>query len=123
MPKSARWNWPAADTKLRCRVPTFLLQASASRGLVRAGYVVGAVGALVLALSAAALLAQARREGPPPFREIGARFFLSRNTVKTQAISVYRKLGASSRSEAVVRAYSLGLIDQSADAGALIRIG
>jgi LuxR family maltose regulon positive regulatory protein len=34
--------------------------------------------------------------------------------VKTQAISVYRKLGASSRSEAVERAATLGLIDQSA---------
>ena len=57
------------------------------------------------------------------FREIGARFFLSRNTVKTQAISVYRKLGASSRSEAVGRAYSLGLIDEGADTEALIRTG
>jgi LuxR family maltose regulon positive regulatory protein len=49
------------------------------------------------------------------FREIGARFYLSRNTVKTQAISVYRKLGASSRSEAVARAYDLGLIDAGAE--------
>ncbi|PWU19075.1 MAG: hypothetical protein C5B48_14070 [Candidatus Rokuibacteriota bacterium] len=57
------------------------------------------------------------------FREIGARFFLSRNTVKTQAISVYRKLGASSRSEAVVRAHSLGLIEDGSDAEALIRTG
>ena len=40
------------------------------------------------------------------FREIGLRFFLSRNTVKTQAISVYRKLGASNRSEAVERAHT-----------------
>ncbi len=31
------------------------------------------------------------------FREIGAHLFLSRHTVKTQAISAYRKLGASSR--------------------------
>ena len=38
------------------------------------------------------------------FREIADRLFVSRNTVKTQAISVYRKLGASSRSEAVDRA-------------------
>ena len=33
------------------------------------------------------------------FREIGENLFVSRNTVKTQAISVYRKLGVSSRSE------------------------
>lgn len=49
------------------------------------------------------------------FREIGDLFFLSRHTIKTQAISTYRKLGASSRSEAVERAEQLGLIDASAD--------
>jgi LuxR family transcriptional regulator, maltose regulon positive regulatory protein len=45
------------------------------------------------------------------FREIGERLFVSRNTIKTQAISVYRKLGVSSRSEAIHRADELGLVD------------
>lgn len=45
------------------------------------------------------------------FREIADRLYVSRNTVKTQAISVYRKLDASSRSEAVARAVQLGLVD------------
>ena len=45
------------------------------------------------------------------FREIAERLFVSRNTVKTQAISVYRKLDASSRSEAIDRAIELGLVD------------
>ena len=45
------------------------------------------------------------------FREIAERLFVSRNTVKTQAISIYRKLGASSRSEAIERATELGLVD------------
>jgi len=45
------------------------------------------------------------------FREIGERLFVSRNTVKTQAIAVYRKLGASSRSEAIERGVALGLVD------------
>jgi LuxR family transcriptional regulator, maltose regulon positive regulatory protein len=45
------------------------------------------------------------------FREIADRLYVSRNTVKTQAISVYRKLDASSRSEAVERAVQLGLVD------------
>ena len=40
--------------------------------------------------------------------EIGDSLFLSRNTVKTQAISVYRKLGVSSRKEAVDRLVELG---------------
>jgi LuxR family maltose regulon positive regulatory protein len=44
------------------------------------------------------------------FREIADRLFVSRNTVKTQAISVYRKLGVSSRSEAIDRAAELGLV-------------
>ena len=38
------------------------------------------------------------------FREIGERLYLSRNTIKTQAISVYRKLGVSTRSDAMDRA-------------------
>jgi LuxR family transcriptional regulator, maltose regulon positive regulatory protein len=45
------------------------------------------------------------------FREIGERMHLSRNTVKTQAGSVYRKLGVSRRSDAVDRARDLGLIE------------
>jgi len=44
------------------------------------------------------------------FREIGERLFVSRNTIKTQAISVYRKLGVSSRSAAITRAGELGLV-------------
>jgi LuxR family maltose regulon positive regulatory protein len=45
------------------------------------------------------------------FREIGERLFVSRNTIKTQAISVYRKLGVSSRSDAIARAGELGLVE------------
>jgi LuxR family maltose regulon positive regulatory protein len=44
------------------------------------------------------------------FREIGDRLYVSRHTVKTQAISVYRKLGVSSRSEAITRMHELGLL-------------
>jgi LuxR family maltose regulon positive regulatory protein len=44
------------------------------------------------------------------FREIGERLFVSRHTIKTQSISVYRKLGVSSRSEAVERVRELGLV-------------
>jgi LuxR family maltose regulon positive regulatory protein len=43
------------------------------------------------------------------FADIGERLFVSRHTVKTQAVSIYRKLGASSRSQAVQRAQQLGL--------------
>jgi LuxR family transcriptional regulator, maltose regulon positive regulatory protein len=43
--------------------------------------------------------------------EIGERLFLSRHTVKSQAISAYRKLGVSTRGEAVERAGELGLLE------------
>lgn len=44
------------------------------------------------------------------FAEIGQRLFVSRSTVKTQALSIYRKLGVSSRNEAVERARTLSLL-------------
>jgi LuxR family transcriptional regulator, maltose regulon positive regulatory protein len=42
--------------------------------------------------------------------EIGAEVFVSLNTVKTHLRSIYRKLGASGRAEAVERARALGLL-------------
>jgi LuxR family transcriptional regulator, maltose regulon positive regulatory protein len=45
------------------------------------------------------------------FAEIGRELFLSPNTVKTQAVSIYRKLGASTRSQAVTRSRQLGLLE------------
>jgi LuxR family maltose regulon positive regulatory protein len=47
------------------------------------------------------------------FREIGERLFISQNTVKTQAISIYRKLDSASRSEAIERAVAIGLLESS----------
>jgi DNA-binding CsgD family transcriptional regulator len=44
------------------------------------------------------------------FAEIARELFLSRHTVKTQAISIYRKLSVSSRSQAVARAQELALL-------------
>lgn len=48
------------------------------------------------------------------FRDIAERLGISRNTVKTQAIAVYRKLSVASRSEAVDRARELGLVRRDA---------
>ena len=45
------------------------------------------------------------------FPQIAAEMFLSPNTVKSQAMSVYHKLGASSRSQAVTRSRELGLLE------------
>lgn len=44
------------------------------------------------------------------YREIGERQFLSRHTVKSHAISIYRMLDVASRNEAVDRAREIGLI-------------
>jgi LuxR family maltose regulon positive regulatory protein len=43
------------------------------------------------------------------FREIATELRVSRNTVKTQAISIYRKLGVSGRSEAIAAVAALDL--------------
>ena len=45
------------------------------------------------------------------FQEIADRLVISRNTVKTHAMSIYGKLQASSRGEAVERAVELGLLE------------
>jgi LuxR family maltose regulon positive regulatory protein len=47
------------------------------------------------------------------FPEIASRLFISRNTVKTEAVSIYRKFGVSSRSQAVERAVEVGLLESS----------
>jgi LuxR family transcriptional regulator, maltose regulon positive regulatory protein len=44
-------------------------------------------------------------------REVGEQLYVSLNTVKTHTRALYRKLGASSRADAVARAEALGLLD------------
>jgi LuxR family transcriptional regulator, maltose regulon positive regulatory protein len=46
------------------------------------------------------------------FPQIAEQMSLSRHTVKSEATSIYRKLGASSRDQAVMRARDLGLLDR-----------
>lgn len=43
--------------------------------------------------------------------EIGHELYISRNTVKTHSVSIYRKLGVSGRSAAVEKSRDLGLLD------------
>lgn len=45
------------------------------------------------------------------FREIADQLFVSTNTVKSQAQAIYRKLGVSSRAEAVATAEAAGLLE------------
>ena len=44
-------------------------------------------------------------------REIGEQLYISLNTVKTHIRELNRKLGATSRADAVARAEALGLVD------------
>ena len=47
------------------------------------------------------------------YPEIGQRLYISRHTVKAEATSIFRKLGASSRSEAIDRAVEAGLLEST----------
>ena len=46
-----------------------------------------------------------------PAHEIAAQLFLSHNTIRTEMKSIYRKLGAVTRSQAVTQARQLGLLE------------
>jgi LuxR family maltose regulon positive regulatory protein len=48
--------------------------------------------------------------GALSLREIGQELFLSANTIKTHTRAIYRKLGATTRAEAVERGYEAGLL-------------
>ena len=43
-------------------------------------------------------------------QEVAAELHVSRNTAKTHSVAIYRKLGVSSRSDAVAEARRLGLL-------------
>ena len=65
---------------------------------------------------ASALTAAELRLLPPlathlSFPEIAAELFLSPHTIKSEMKSIYRKLGASTRNQAVTRARELGLLE------------
>ena len=64
-----------------------------------------------LALTAAELRLLPLLSTHMSFPEIAEEMFLSRHTVKAQAMSIYRKLGVSSRNQAVTRARELGLLE------------
>ncbi len=73
----------------------------------------GPSGAWAMSLTAAELRLLPYLATHLTFPEIASRLYISRNTVKTEAVSIYRKLTASSRSEAVERAVEVGLLESS----------
>ena len=48
------------------------------------------------------------------FREIGEHLLVSRNTAKTHAVAIYRKLGVTTRTDAVAKARGYGMVPASA---------
>jgi LuxR family maltose regulon positive regulatory protein len=71
----------------------------------------GPAGAWAMSLTGAELRLLPYLATHLTFPEIASRLFLSRNTVKTEAVSIYRKFGASSRSQAIERAVEVGLLE------------
>jgi LuxR family transcriptional regulator, maltose regulon positive regulatory protein len=107
----ARTLMREVDELLRRRpgLGTLAGQAEALRARLAEEHGSGAPGAS--ALTAAELRLLPLLSTHLSFPEIAAQMFLSRNTIKSQAISIYHKLGASSRSQAVVRSRELGLLE------------
>ena len=73
----------------------------------------GSAGAWAMSLTGAELRLLPYLATHLTFPEIASRLFISRNTVKTEAVSIYRKLSASSRSQAIERAVEVGLLESS----------
>jgi LuxR family transcriptional regulator, maltose regulon positive regulatory protein len=73
----------------------------------------GSGGAWAMSLTAAELRLLPFLATHLMFPEIATRLFISRNTVKSEAVSIYRKLGVSSRSAAIERAVEVGLLESS----------
>ena len=70
-------------------------------------------GAWAMSLTAAELRLLPYLATHLTFPEIASRLFISRNTVKSEAVALYRKLGASSRSQAIERAVEVGLLEST----------
>jgi LuxR family transcriptional regulator, maltose regulon positive regulatory protein len=69
----------------------------------------GAIGASSLTVAELRLLPYLASH--MTFNDIGDQLYISRNTVKTQSVAIYRKLDVSSRGQAVQRAREIGLLN------------
>ena len=99
------------DELLRHRpgMGTLADQAEALRARLAAEHGAGVLGASALTAAELRLLPMLTTHLSYP--EIGAQMYLSRCTIKAQAMSIYRKLGANSRSQAISQARQLALLD------------
>ena len=86
----------------------FVDQVSAFRDLLAASAQIGATGTSPLSPAELRLLPYLQTH--LTIAEIAERLFVSRNTASSEVSSIYRKLGVSSRNEAVEQATLLGLL-------------
>jgi len=100
------------DELLRCRpdLGNLVSAAVAFRARLAEEHAPGAPGASALTTAELRLLPMLASH--LSFPQIAAELFLSRHTVKSEAISIYRKLRVSSRAQAVVRSRELGLLPE-----------
>ncbi len=97
--------------ELRPHMGTLVDDAQELRARVEA--TTGSSGAWAMSLTGAELRLLPYLATHLTFPEIASRLFITRNTVKTESVSLYRKLGASSRSEAITRAIEVGLLEST----------
>jgi LuxR family transcriptional regulator, maltose regulon positive regulatory protein len=98
------------DELLRCRpnLGNLVGEAEAFRARLSEEHGLGVPG--ISALTAAELRVLPTLASHLSFPQIAAEMFLSPHTVKSEAISIYRKLRVSSRAQAVTRSRELGLL-------------
>ena len=112
-PAAARTVLSEAEQVLELRPDMGSLVADASELRERVAATAGSGGAWAMSLTGAELRLLPYLATHLMFPEIATRLFISRNTVKSEAVSIYRKLGVSSRSEAIERAVEVGLLESS----------
>jgi LuxR family maltose regulon positive regulatory protein len=110
---SARTVLTETDRVIELRPDLGSLVADAQELRDRVAATEGPAGAWAMSLTGAEMRLLPYLATHLTFPEIASRLFISRNTVKTEAVSIYRKLTASSRSEAIERAIEVGLLESS----------
>jgi LuxR family maltose regulon positive regulatory protein len=110
---AARTVFEETEAVLERRPDLGLLVEDADELRERLAATEGSAGAWAMSLTGAELRLLPYLATHLTFLEIGARLYISHNTVKTEALAIYRKLGASSRSKAIERSVEVGLLDAS----------
>jgi LuxR family maltose regulon positive regulatory protein len=88
---------------------TLVVETQALRDQLSAERFSDLAGASSLTVAELRLLPMLATHLPGP--EIAAELFVSPHTIKSQQVSLYRKLGVSSRGQAVARARDMGLLE------------